>query len=195
MFNSLQPHGLQHIRLPCPPSPGVCSNSCPLRQWCHPTILSSVVLFSSCLLSFPDRYSRADIGHCKRFRKCCKDSSVYELLRKDQCLSAGFSPTVCHSVSTLQLETCSRGSHRKNLIAVIRKTDHERVKKPKERWGATKNKQQQEAATSPRAGGTKRKRGTTIIQGLGWTPQWSWNDTGYWDRSWDHQEISSLVGL
>ena len=54
MFNSLQSHGLQHTRLPCPSlSPGVCSNSCPLSQWCHPTILSSVVPFSSCLQSFP----------------------------------------------------------------------------------------------------------------------------------------------
>ena len=52
--NSLQPHGLQHARLPCPsPSLGVCPNSCPLNQWCHPTISSSVVLFSSCLQSFP----------------------------------------------------------------------------------------------------------------------------------------------
>ena len=50
--NSLWPHGLQHARLPCPsPPPGVCSNSCPL--WCHPTILSSVIPFSSCLQSFP----------------------------------------------------------------------------------------------------------------------------------------------
>ena len=41
--DSLWPHGLQHTRLPCPsPSPGVCSNSCPLNQWCHPTISSSV---------------------------------------------------------------------------------------------------------------------------------------------------------
>ena len=37
MSNSLRPHELQHVRLPCPsPSPGVCSNSCPLSQWCHP---------------------------------------------------------------------------------------------------------------------------------------------------------------
>ena len=47
-------HGLQHARLPCPsPTPGVYSNSCPLSQWCHPTISSSVVPFSSCLQSFP----------------------------------------------------------------------------------------------------------------------------------------------
>ena len=54
MSNSLQPHGLQHTRLPCSlPTPGVYSNSYPSRQWCHPTISSSVVSFSSCLQSFP----------------------------------------------------------------------------------------------------------------------------------------------
>ena len=54
MFDSLQPHGLQHARLPCPsPSPGACSNSCLSGRWYHPTILSSVVPFSSCLHSFP----------------------------------------------------------------------------------------------------------------------------------------------
>ena len=43
MSNSLWPRGLQHTRLPCPLlSPGVCSNSCPLSQWCHPTISSCV---------------------------------------------------------------------------------------------------------------------------------------------------------
>ena len=52
--NSLRPHGLQHTRPPCPsPSPGACSNSCPLSQWCHPTISSSIIPFSSCLQSFP----------------------------------------------------------------------------------------------------------------------------------------------
>ena len=54
MSDSLQPHGLQHLRLPCPsPSLGACSNSCPLSQWCHPTISSSIVPFFSCLQSFP----------------------------------------------------------------------------------------------------------------------------------------------
>ena len=54
MSDSLCPHGLQHARLPCPsPTPGACSNSCPLSQWCHPTISSSIVPFSSCLQSFP----------------------------------------------------------------------------------------------------------------------------------------------
>ena len=47
-------HELQHARPPCPsPVPGVYSNSCPLSQWCHPTISSSVVPFSSCPQSFP----------------------------------------------------------------------------------------------------------------------------------------------
>ena len=46
--DSLWPHGLQRTRLPCPsPSPRACSNSCPLSQWCHPTISSSIVPFSS----------------------------------------------------------------------------------------------------------------------------------------------------
>ena len=52
--DSLWPHGLQHARLPCPsPTPGACSNSCPWNQWCHPTISSSVIPFSSCPQSFP----------------------------------------------------------------------------------------------------------------------------------------------
>ena len=51
--DSLWPHGLQQARLPCPsPSPGACSNPCPLSRWCHPTILSSVSPCSSCLQSF-----------------------------------------------------------------------------------------------------------------------------------------------
>ena len=52
--DSLQPHGLQHTRLPCPsPTPGAYSNSRPLSQWCHPTISSSVIPFASCLQSLP----------------------------------------------------------------------------------------------------------------------------------------------
>ena len=50
---TLRSHRLQHARLPCPsPSPGVCSNSRPLNRWCHPTISSAVVPFSSCLQYF-----------------------------------------------------------------------------------------------------------------------------------------------
>ena len=51
--DSLQPHGLQHSRLPCPsPSPRACSNSCPLTRWCHPTISPSASPLSSCPQSF-----------------------------------------------------------------------------------------------------------------------------------------------
>ena len=54
MSDSLWPHESQHIRPPCPsPTPGVYPNSCPLSWWCHPTISSSVVPFSSCPQSFP----------------------------------------------------------------------------------------------------------------------------------------------
>ena len=52
--DSLRTHGLQHARPPCPsPTPGAYSNSCPLSCWCHPTISSFVVPFSSCLQPFP----------------------------------------------------------------------------------------------------------------------------------------------
>ena len=54
LSDSLRPHGLQQDRLPCPlPTPGAYSNPCPLSRWCHPTISSSVIPFSSCLQSFP----------------------------------------------------------------------------------------------------------------------------------------------
>ena len=49
----LRPQGLLHARLPCLSSPGAYSNSCPLSQWCHPTIQSTVIPFSSCVQSFP----------------------------------------------------------------------------------------------------------------------------------------------
>ena len=54
LSDSLQPHGLQQVRSPRPsPTPRASFNSCPLSRWCHPTISSSVVPFSSCLQSFP----------------------------------------------------------------------------------------------------------------------------------------------
>ena len=54
MSDSLRPHGPQHIRSPCPsPTPAVYPNPCPLSRWCHPTISSSVIPFSSHLQSFP----------------------------------------------------------------------------------------------------------------------------------------------
>ena len=52
--HTLRPYELQHARPPCPsPTPGACSNSCPLSWWCHPNITSSVIPFFSCLQSFP----------------------------------------------------------------------------------------------------------------------------------------------
>ena len=54
LSDSLQPHELQHTGLPCPsPTPGACSNSCPLSWWCHSTISSYVIPFFSCFQSFP----------------------------------------------------------------------------------------------------------------------------------------------
>ena len=54
MSNSLQPYGLQHIRLTCPsPTPRACSNTCPLSRWSHPTTSSSVIPLSSRFQSFP----------------------------------------------------------------------------------------------------------------------------------------------
>ena len=54
VFDSFQPHELQHARPPCPsPTPGVHSNSSPSSRWCHPAISSSVVPFSSCPQSLP----------------------------------------------------------------------------------------------------------------------------------------------
>ena len=56
--DSLRPHELQHTRPPCPsPTPKVYPNPCPLSQWCHTTISSSVILFSSCPQSFPESES------------------------------------------------------------------------------------------------------------------------------------------
>ena len=58
MSDSLWPHEAQYTRLPCPSvSPRVCPNSCPLSQWCHPTISSSVSPFCSCPQSFPTSWS------------------------------------------------------------------------------------------------------------------------------------------
>ena len=55
MFDSLRPHEPQHAKLPCPlPTSGLHPNPCPLSQWCHPTISSSVIPFSSCPQSFPE---------------------------------------------------------------------------------------------------------------------------------------------
>ena len=75
MSDPLWPHGLQHARSPCPsPTPGVYSNSCPLSQWWHPTISSSVVPISSCLQSFPASGSANESALCIRKPKDCSFS-------------------------------------------------------------------------------------------------------------------------
>ena len=84
MSDSLQTHGLQHTRLPyLSPTPGAYSNSCPFSQWCHPTISSSVVPFSSCLQSFPPSGSFprsqffASGGQCWSFSFSISPSNEY----------------------------------------------------------------------------------------------------------------------
>ena len=69
--NSLQSHGLQYTRPPClSPTPGVYPNSCPLvSQWCHPTISSSVIPFSSCPQSFPASFFSNELVLCIRWPK------------------------------------------------------------------------------------------------------------------------------
>ena len=70
MSDSLWPHGLQNARPPClSPDPGVYPSSCPLSRWCHPTISSSVVPFSSCLQSFPASRFSSESVLCIRWPK------------------------------------------------------------------------------------------------------------------------------
>ena len=77
MSDSLRPHGLQHARLPCPsPIPGAYSNSCPLSQWCHPTISSSVVPFSSCLQPSPASGSLKWISSLQQVAKVLRVSAA-----------------------------------------------------------------------------------------------------------------------
>jgi len=66
--HTLQSHELQQARLPCPSLfSGVCSNSCPLSQWCYPTISSSVIPFSSCPQSFPEWVFPCEFVLCIRW--------------------------------------------------------------------------------------------------------------------------------
>ena len=72
--DSLGPHELQQTRPPFPsPTPRVYPNSCPLSRWCHPTISSSVVPFSSCLQSFP---ASGSFQISQLFASCCQSSGV-----------------------------------------------------------------------------------------------------------------------
>ena len=81
---TLQPHGLQHARLPCPsPAPRAYSNSCPSLQWCHPTIWSSVVPFSS-HLSFPASGSFPTTRSKERVSSLHQVAKVFEFLPQHQ---------------------------------------------------------------------------------------------------------------
>ena len=95
--DSLRPHGLQHARPPCPsPTPGVYSNSCPLSQWCHPAISSSVIPFSSHLQSFPT----SCLDYCKSFLTFFP-AKVHDLLQSSlniatyHCSVTQLCPTLC----------------------------------------------------------------------------------------------------
>ena len=79
MSNSLRSHWLQHTRLPCPsPTPGAYSNSCPLSLWCHLTISSSAVRFSSCLQSFPASGSFQSINSLHHVAKVLEFQLQYQ---------------------------------------------------------------------------------------------------------------------
>ena len=89
MSNSLWPHELQHARPPCPsPTPRVYPNPCPLCQWCHPTIPSSVIPFSSCPQSLPasGSFQMSQLFTCHKFFTVI-NSSKPNYLPKAQCLN------------------------------------------------------------------------------------------------------------
>ena len=82
--DSLWPHGLQHARPSCPsPTPGVYSDSCPLSRWCHPTISSSVIPFSSQLQSFPASRSFQRSQFCASGGQSIRPSASASVLPKN----------------------------------------------------------------------------------------------------------------
>ena len=100
MFDSSLPPGLQHASLPCSsPSPRACSNSCPLSQWCHPTISSSVIPFSSCSQSFP---ASGSLPMSQLFTSGSQNigasasASVFPMNKIKSASVSTFSPSICH---------------------------------------------------------------------------------------------------
>ena len=98
--DSLRPHELQHTRLPCPPStPGVHPNPCPLSRWCHPTISSSVIPFSSCLQSFP---ASGSFQMSQLFASggqsigVSASASVFPMNKIKSASVSTFPPSICH---------------------------------------------------------------------------------------------------
>jgi len=91
MSDSLWPHRLQHARLPCPSlTPRAYSNSCPLCQWCHPTISSSAVLFSSHFQSFP---ASGSLPMSWFFTSGCQSIRISALKKKKKNFSFSISPS------------------------------------------------------------------------------------------------------
>ena len=105
MSNSLRPHESQHARPPCPsPTPGVYSNSCPLSQWCHPTISSSVVpFFSLQSLSASGSFSKSQF-----FESCGQSTGVSALASFPPKKSQGWSPSEWTGWISLQSKGLSR---------------------------------------------------------------------------------------
>ena len=103
MSNSLRTHGLQHARLPCPsPTNRVHPNPCPLSRWCHPTISSSVIPFSSCPQSFPFFFIL--FKNSQKFRWLCEIFWLYHLSFKFmKSLQANSMPTKQSSTRVLIL--------------------------------------------------------------------------------------------
>ena len=106
MSNSLQPHGLQHTRIPCPSStPRVCSNSDPSSQWCHPTISSSAVPFSSCFQYFP---ASGTLPMSQLFTSGGQSTGVFALASFPPKKSQGWSPSEWTGWISLQSKGLSR---------------------------------------------------------------------------------------
>ena len=124
MSDSLQPHGLQHARPPCPsPTPRAYSNSCPLSRWCHPTISSSVILFSSYLQSFPASKSFQMSQFFTTMLVCipnlCQFSSVQSLSR----VRLFATPWIAARQASLSI-TNSRSSLRRTSIESVMPSSH-----------------------------------------------------------------------
>ena len=90
MFNSSQPHGLQQARLPCPSrTPGAYSNSCPSRQWCHPTISSSVRIgknLHTVYICFVHSYGKVNMNALRKPKaELSRPFSVGPLVREKSC--------------------------------------------------------------------------------------------------------------
>ena len=125
--DSLRPHGLQHARLSCPsPTPGAYLNSCPLSRWCHPTISSSVVPFSSCLQSFPasgsikDR-NGMDLTEAEDIKRRWQEytEELYKKIFMTQITTMMLSPTYSHTSWNVKWSGSYEGSLQTMLVEVI----------------------------------------------------------------------------